>query len=79
MVKPTGAAKSMRGICLQSGFRSGQRCPAVRVPTYMGNFQGGTISTKAGMLDYYREQVAVRDKDRKVKGSGKKGGRWSKD
>lgn len=30
----------------------------------MGNIQGSTISTKAGMLDYYREQVAVKDKER---------------
>lgn len=27
----------------------------------MGNIQGGTINTKASMLDYYREQVAVED------------------
>lgn len=30
----------------------------------MGNIQGSTINTKASVLDYYREQVAVKDKER---------------
>lgn len=32
---------------------------------YRGNIRGGTINTKPSVLDYHREQVAVKDKERK--------------
>lgn len=63
------------GVYAKSWIKSGQRCPAVRGGTAFGeiNSRGGTINTKASVLDYYEEQVAMKGKGRK---SGKKGDRW---
>ncbi len=48
----------------KTGSESGQRCPAVRGQPYRENIQASTINTKPSVLDYHREQVAVKDKER---------------
>lgn len=55
-------------VSIKNGLRSGQRHPAVRGQLYMGNIQGSTIHKKASMSGYYREQVAVNDEAKKLRG-----------